>query len=194
MSFFTFFHTASALRRLLTRLQALSSGHDLSSSSSASDSSFNSLVVPAVPVTPSRVPPQSSTLRPITPPQQHSSGNRVVFPPGNHRGDEDNEDEWLHPIVCRHHRRSWLRRDSPPVPTISPPATSTTSDVADPTDDDDEFYEQIQQALALSMADYEPDSIVEALPEHTATSSDDYDGEQECDRLVTIVTLYLHML
>jgi len=173
--------TASALRRLLTRLQALASGHDvdLSSSSSASDNSFNSLLVPAVavPVTPSRAPPRPLTPRPITPPQR-SPGSRVVF----QRGDGDIEDEWLHPIVGRHRRRSWLRRDSPPVPTISPPATSTTSDVAEPTDEDDEFYEQIQQALALSMADYQPDSMVEPQPEnnnsHTATDSDDYDGER----------------
>ena len=166
----------------MTRLQALASGHDvdLSSSSSTSDNSFNSLIVPAVPVTPSRVPPRPLTPRPITPPQR-SPGNRVVFPHSYHHGDGDNEDEWLHPIVGRHCRRSWLRRDSPPVPTISPPATSTTSDVAEPTDEDDEFYEQIQQALALSMADYQPDSMVEPQPEnnngHTAADSDDYDGE-----------------
>ena len=159
----------------MTRLQALASGHDLdlSSSSSASDNSFNSLLVPA-PVTPSRVLPRPVTPRPISPHQQCSPGNRVVFPPAYHCGDEDDDDdEWLHPIVGRHHRRSWLRRNSPPVPTISPPATSTTSQVADPTEDDDEFYEQIQQALALSMTDHQQVELPQ--PEDNG-HSDNYDG------------------
>ena len=166
---------ATALRRLLSRLQALASGHDLdvsSSSSSESDNSFNSLLVPAEPVTASRVPPRPLTPRPVTQPQ-HS---RVVF--SRHHDDDDVDDQWLHPIVGGHRRRSWLRRDSPPVPTISPPATITSSQVVEPTEEDDQFYEQIQRALTLSMSDQQPSvQLPDNGGHHGDNDSTDSDGK-----------------
>ena len=114
------------------------------------------------------LPSLSSPQLLATPP----STNRIVYPPPlfahpNHRGNHREKRTSFNPPT-------WLRRrqDSPvsmEVPTVNVPASMLNDHppITEPVgedNDDSEFYEQLQQALTLSLIENNPETITEHQP------------------------------
>lgn len=138
-------------------LSLLAHIHSLAGSSSSSTDSIPSINSPPVPTTPSLSSPQLLA----TPP----SSNRVVYPPPFFvpPGSHDNEDCGDERVPFNAPRRSRRRRDSPALlPTVNIPATMLDNHPSLPNpaephnNNDDEFYEQLEQALALSLLENNP--------------------------------------
>lgn len=138
-------------------LSLLAHIHSLAGSSSSSTDSIPSINSPPVPTTPSLSSPQLLA----TPP----SSNRVVYPPPFFvpPGSHDNEDYGDERVPFNAPRRSRRRRDSPALlPTVNIPATMLDNHPSLPNpaephnNNDDEFYEQLEQALALSLLENNP--------------------------------------
>ena len=147
MSCVLFITPIAAVLTLLSQFRRIASG------SMSSDDSLPSLSSPQLLATP-------------------TSTNRVVYPPplfGRH-GNEDHREERTPFNAPTRLRR---RQDSPvpmETPTVNVPALmlSDHPTVTEPPpvehDDDSEFYEQLQQALALSLVEHNPEAS--NLPPH----------------------------
>ena len=140
-------------------LSLLSHIHSLAGSASSSSDSIPSITSPLSVATPSLRSPQLLA----TPPPS----NRVVYPPPFFvpPGRHDNEDHGDERIPFNAPRQSRRRRDSPALlelPTVNFPAPALDhqptlhNPAAQAENNDDEFYEQLEQALALSLIENNP--------------------------------------
>lgn len=141
-------------------MSLLSHIHNLAGSPSSSSDSLPSLNSPQSLATPSLRSPQLLA----TPPPS----NRVVYPPPFFLppGRHDNDDHRDERVPFNAPRQSRRRQDSPALldlPTVNFPAamlpnhpTVPQPPAEDENNNDDEFYEQLEQALALSLIENNP--------------------------------------